>query len=82
MFTKSYYYVLLIFLTLLTFTMGQHEISGITLLILLSTFIKGQIIVDFFMGLHQVRWFWRIIMYSWLLLVIGLIGLAYLLGLR
>ena len=80
----TYVWLILILLTLFAFVIGKHEIGNITIvsLLLFSTLIKGQMVIDFFMGLHQVRWFWKIIMYSWLLLVMGLIGLAYCLGLQ
>jgi cytochrome c oxidase subunit IV len=80
----TWVWLILILLTVFAFLVGKFELGGITIVstLLLSTLIKGQIVVDYFMGLHQVRWLWRIILYSWLLLVIGLIGFAYWLGLQ
>ncbi len=80
----TWVWLILILLTVFAFLVGEFELGGITIVstLLLSTLIKGQIVVDYFMGLHQVRWLWRIILYSWLLLVIGLIGFAYWLGLQ
>jgi cytochrome c oxidase subunit IV len=77
-------WLILILLTVFAFMVGELELGGITIVstILVSTLIKGQLVVDYFMGLHRVRWRWRIIMYSWLLLVMGLIGFAYRLGLQ
>jgi len=75
---------ILILLTIFAFIFGGFELGNMTIvsIILLSTIIKSQIVIDYFMGLHQVRWQWRIILYSWLLLVVGMIGLAYWLGLQ
>jgi cytochrome c oxidase subunit IV len=75
---------ILILLTIFAFIFGGFELGNMTIVsvILLSTIIKSQIVIDYFMGLHQVRWQWRIILYSWLLLVVGMIGLAYWLGLQ
>lgn len=80
----TYVWLILILLTFFAFVVGKLELGGITVIatILLSTLIKGQMVVDYFMGLRRVRWKWKIIMYSWLLLVIGLIGFAYSLGLK
>jgi hypothetical protein len=75
---------ILILLTIFAFVVGELELGGITIIaiILLSTLIKGLMVVDYFMGLHRVRWRWRIIMFSWLLFVTGMIGFAYWLGLQ
>lgn len=75
---------ILILLTIFAFMFGGLELGNMTIVsvILLSTIIKGQIVIDYFMGLHQVRWQWRIILSGWLLFVIGMIGLAYWLGLK
>lgn len=80
----TYVWLILISLTIFAFVVGELELGGITIviIILVSTFIKGQMIVDYFMGLHQVRWKWRLIIYTWLLLVTGMIGFAYSLGLK
>jgi len=80
----TFVWLLLILLTVFAFMVGKFELGGITIVsaILLSTLLKGQMVIDYFMGLHQVRWRWRIILYSWLVLIIGLIGLAYWLGLK
>ncbi|MDM8558978.1 cytochrome C oxidase subunit IV family protein [Candidatus Parabeggiatoa sp. HSG14] len=75
---------ILILLTIFAFIFGGLELGNMTIVsvILLSTIIKSQIVIDYFMGLHQVRWQWRIILYGWLLLVIAMISLAYWLGLQ
>ncbi len=80
----TYVWLILILLTVFAFVVGKLELGGITIVtvVLFSTLIKGQMVVDYFMGLRRVRWKWKIIMYSWLLLVMGLIGFAYSLGLK
>ena len=61
-----YVWLILILLTFFAFVVGKLELGGITVIatILLSTLIKGQMVADYFMGLHRVRWKWKIIMYS------------------
>jgi hypothetical protein len=80
----TYVWLILIALTIFAFMVGELELGGITIvgIILVSTLIKGLMVVDYFMGLHQVYWRWRIMMYIWLLLVTGMIGFAYWLGLK
>ena len=80
----TYVWLILISLTIFAFLVGKLELSGITIviIILVSTLIKGLMVIDYFMGLHQVRWRWRIMMYVWLLFVIGMIGFAYSLGIK
>jgi len=80
----TYVWLILISLTIFAFMVGKLELSGITIviIILVSTLIKGLMVIDYFMGLHQVRWRWRIMMYAWLLFVTGMIGFAYSLGLK
>ncbi len=80
----TYVWLILILLTFFAFAVGKLELGGTTIIvmILLSTLIKGQMIVDYFMGLHRVGWKWRLILYTWLLLVTGMIGFAYSLGLK
>ncbi len=53
---------ILILLTIFAFIFGGFELGNMTIVgvILLSTIIKSQIVIDYFMGLHQVRWRWRI----------------------
>jgi cytochrome c oxidase subunit IV len=47
------------------------------LLILLGTFIKGQLVIDYFMELKEVTLGYRIIPTLWLFIVLGLISVAY-----
>ena len=45
------------------------------------TFFKGRLIALEFMGLRPVKLFWRAMLIGWLVLVLGLIALAYWIGL-
>lgn len=72
----------LVILTILTFSIGKtgwlnnaHE--AMILLILATTFIKGSMVSEFFMELHSVKTFWRIIPIIYLILVVILIRLFY-----
>ena len=47
------------------------------LLILLGTFIKGQLVIDYFMELKEVTLGYRIIPTLWLFIILGLISVAY-----
>ncbi len=73
-------WIFLIFLTTLTFILGKVELSPyfFIALILLTTFVKGQLIIDFFMGLKDVKLKYRLIVSLWLSIVIILIGMAFL----
>ena len=76
-------WLVLMGLTLLAFSIGKLELSGTTIIavLLISTFLKGQMVIDYFMGLKRAPLFWRILISSWLFLVISGIALAYWLGL-
>ncbi|MBL8446028.1 MAG: cytochrome C oxidase subunit IV family protein [Zoogloeaceae bacterium] len=45
------------------------------------TFVKGRVVVLDFMGLRRVSLFWRGLLLGWLIFVLGLVALAYGLGL-
>lgn len=74
----------LVVLTLLTFCIGYFELinSFIIGVILLTILIKGQLIIDYFMGLKDVSLTYRSIPMLWLLVVVLLIALAYFLPLN
>ena len=50
------------------------------LLVLGLTLLKGQLVVDYFMGLRHTRPVWRMIMSAYLITVGTLIGVAYLIS--
>ncbi len=70
---------ILALLTLLTFLLGYFNTinSSVVALLLVSTFIKGQVVIDYFMGLKNVRLRYRLIPSIWLLTVLSLIATAY-----
>ena len=72
-------WLVLIALTGVTYLVGQAGVSGITIVafVLLTTLFKSQMVVDHFMGLKHVRPFWRALLFAYLLLVCGMIGVAY-----
>jgi len=69
----------LVVLTLVTYTAGRTGLGGRLVItgLLLSVFIKGQMIADVFMGLNGVRSPWRWMVTGWLLVVVTLIGVAF-----
>lgn len=74
----------LLALTSVTYGIGRMELGGtqIVMLVLIITFIKGELVAGFFMGLRQTSLLWRAIMASWLVIVGGGIAIAYLVGLK
>lgn len=75
-------WLLLMVLTGLTWWAGQAGFSGQTLVLALlaSVFIKGHFLIADFMGLRGTALLWRALVHGWLLLVTGLIFLAYWVG--
>jgi len=69
-------------LTLSTYVLGKMGLTGITvvLLLLLTTLIKGGLIIRDFMGLQGVSLLWRVIMYGWLTVVCLAIGITYIIS--
>jgi len=72
-------YITLVILTLFAFLIGWLEIINSTLVIilLLTTFVKGQLIIDYFMNLKDVKFKYRVIPIAWLSFVLFFIGIAY-----
>jgi hypothetical protein len=76
-FTKIW--LLLVTLTLFAFLLGWFKLitSSALAVLLISTFIKGQLISDYFMGLKEIKGKYRFIPTIWLLLTLTLVALAY-----
>lgn len=72
-------YFTLILLSIFAFILGKVSfISSFFLSILLiTTLIKGYLVIDYFMGLKEVRAKYRFIPIIWLMLVLGLIGFSF-----
>ena len=77
--TSSVAWVALLLLTIFAFSLGYFNYINSTIvgILLLSTFIKGQVVIDYFMGLKNVKLIYRLIPTLWLLLIILGIALAY-----
>ena len=77
-------WLLLVVLTLLTWWAGQAGYSGqwLVLALLASVFVKGHFVIADFMGLRGVAVRWRLLVHGWLVLVLGLIWVAYGMGMR
>ena len=72
-------WVALLGLTTISFLLGSRVPSQVLMAtVLVLTLLKGQLVVNDFMGLRTVRPLWRIVMGAYLLAVGGAIALAYL----
>jgi cytochrome c oxidase subunit 4 len=74
-------WLLLIALTFATYAAAQFGLQGkgLVLGVLALAILKGQLVGDAFMGLRQVKGFWRPLLSAYLLIVGGLIATAFLL---
>lgn len=72
-------WIVLVVFTIFAFLLGWLKIINVFLVILLlmTTLLKGQLVIDYFMGLRDVAMRWRIIPSVWLFIVILMIGIAY-----
>ncbi len=72
-------YITLVLLTLFAFLTGWLKLvnTSIVAILLINTFIKGQLIIDYFMGLKNVQFKYRVIPTIWLGFVTVFIGIAY-----
>ena len=80
----SVIWALLIALTVATYAAGKAGLGGQVVMyaLLVSIFIKGHFIIADFMGLRGAPRLWRWLVHGWLVLVMGFIALAYLMGLK
>ncbi len=76
----TFVWLILMLLTVATYTIGEAGLGGWTIMltVLGTAVIKVQMVSNYFMGLRHTRWLWRGIVLGWLLLVTGLITIAYL----
>jgi len=72
-------WITLLLLTVFAFVLGYLKLinSIIVAILLVSTFIKGHLVIEYFMGLKDVTWKYRLIPSLWLLSVLFLIAIAY-----
>lgn len=72
-------WTILVILTLFAFLVGYLKLVSSLLVgvLLLTTFIKGGLVIEYFMGLKDVTLKYRLIPTLWLASIILLIGVAY-----
>ncbi|MCW8825539.1 MAG: cytochrome C oxidase subunit IV family protein [Gammaproteobacteria bacterium] len=76
-------WLLLMALTLSTLAIGKFDLidsiggGPLVAFLLITIFIKSAMISEYFMGLKVVRWRWRMIPLIYLIIVCGLIWIAY-----
>ncbi len=75
----EYVWVVLIVLTVFAFLLGylKYVSTALVAVLLITTFIKGGLVTDYFMGLKDVKLKYRLIPVIWLFVVISLIAVAY-----
>ena len=75
--TKTW--IALLFFTIFSFSLGWFKLISLVsiILLLITTFIKGQLIIDYFMGLKDVQLKYRIIPTIWLGVIITTIAIIY-----
>ena len=72
-------WITLVILTLFAFLVGWLKLvnSLFVFILLVSTFIKGQLVSEYFMGLKNVTLKYRMIPTIWLFIVLSSIAIAY-----
>ena len=75
---------ILILLTLSTYLIGESGAVGKSAMLLLITlsFIKGQLVANYFMNLRHAHGLWRAIIFAYFLVVGGLIAITYISSVR
>ena len=77
-------WLILLAATALTWYLGESGAAGTGAIIamLLIAFVKGRLVILDFMELREAPRMWRVLLEGWLILVSGLILLAYWMSLR
>jgi len=72
-------WIILIFFTIFAYLLGKLALINTLLVgvLLFTTFIKGQLVIDYFMGLKNVSYKYRFIPTLWLVLILSLVAVAY-----
>jgi len=75
----EFVWIILVILTIFAYLLGYLQLIDTALVAVLlgTTFIKGVLVSEYFMGLRNVAWRYRIIPIIWLFVVITLIAIAY-----
>ena len=74
----------LMLLTGTTYAIGEAGLGGLAVMLTVigTAAVKVQMVANYFMGLRRTHWLWRGIVLGWLLLVTGLITVAYLMTVK
>jgi len=77
--TLEIVWVILVILTIFAYLLGYLKLidTALVAVLLFTTFIKGALVSDHFMGLKNVNMKYRLIPIVWLSVVLILIGVAY-----
>jgi len=77
--TMEIIWIILVILTIFAFLIGylKYVNTSLVAILLLTTFIKAQLVIDYFMGLKNVQIKYRLIPIIWLSVTISLIAVAY-----
>ena len=77
--TLEYVWAILVILTIFAYLLGylKYINTSLVAVLLLTTFIKGQLVIDYFMDLKNVTLKYRLIPCIWLSIVLSLIAVAY-----
>jgi len=77
--TLEIVWIVLVILTVFAYLLGYLKLIDTALVgaLLFTTFVKGALVSDYFMGLKSVSMKYRLIPIIWLTVVIVLIGVAY-----
>jgi cytochrome c oxidase subunit IV len=77
-------WLILTALTAVTFGIGEAGLAGrgVMLALIAIAFVKGQMVANYFMGLRHVAWLWRGIVLVYFVVVVGMIAVAYVIGLK
>ena len=72
-------WIVLVILTVFAYLLGYLKLIDTSLVaaLLVTTFIKGALVSDYFMGLKHVGMKYRVIPIVWLGVVLSLVGIAY-----
>lgn len=78
----TWVWLIMLVLTGITYGIGQQGLSGlgISLTVLFFALLKGHLVGAYFMGLNQVRGFWRWPVTLWLVIPGGLISIAFIMS--
>jgi hypothetical protein len=80
----EYVWIVLVILTVFAYLLGYLKLinTSLVMILLVTTFIKGQLVADYFMGLKTVQIKYRLLPTVWLVIVLSLIAVAYYLPLN